>query len=369
MDERTALLGLRLVPGIGSGRLHELLRLYGSGLAAWRDRAGWSVHKGFGPALCRAAAAVDESHIRREYARLHEMGARMLIEGDDDYPRGLRDLRSGSSPVLFVKGKLPLDVSMSVAIVGTRRPSAGGSRLAREMASQLAAVGCTVVSGMALGIDGAAHRGALQVGGKTVAVLGCGLDYVYPPQHASLMEEIAATGAVVTEYPLGTEPFPRHFPKRNRIIAGLSAGVVVVESGTTGGALHTVDFAASAGREVMAVPGDVFRWQSGATNQLIKDGASLVRNAADVLHVLGRTSLPSEAAAAVAPDDASDPAKGHREMGEAIIEHLRGAGALTADQLAVEMAAPVATIAATLTWMEVIGRVVRGPGGRFSPSA
>lgn len=370
MDERTALLALSLVPGVGSARLHTLVKAYGNDpIAAWRGRASWPQRAGISSAIAAAAASVRATKIEEERRRLEDLGARIVISTDLEYPSGLRDV-PGPAPVLFVRGRLPSEDDSCVAIVGTRRPSRSGERTSHELATQLAAVGIGVVSGLALGIDGAAHRGALQVAGTTVAVLGCGLDYAYPRVHAELMEAIADTGAVITEYTLGTKPLPRHFPARNRIIAGLSSAVILVESGRSGGALHTVEYALSAGRDVMVVPGDVHRWQSDAPNQLIRDGAIVIRHAADVLHELGHTSRPRQnpqpSPSSVRSDHetaAEDDALSRR-----ILEVVHRDGPLTADELGAKLQVSVAAMAAALTWLEVTGRCVRVPGGRFDAS-
>lgn len=382
MDERTALLALSLVPGVGSGRLHALLEAFeGSAVEAWRGRSLWHSVAKMPSSVVAKAATVTKETIDRELRRLDALQARIVTRSDPEYPPGLLHV-AGPAPVLFVRGRLPLDYTNCVAIVGTRRPSRSGERTSTEIASQLAAVGLGIVSGLALGIDGAAHRGALRTGGTTVAVLGCGLDYCYPQQHAELMEEIAATGAVVTEYTLGTKPLPRHFPARNRLIAGLSAGVVLVESGGSGGALHTVEYALAAGREVMAVPGDVHRWQSFGPNQLLKDGAALVRNAADVLHVLGRTTWPTNFASgesatagresvattepAAGPERATVAGDDPRDLARLVVGLLQKEGALSADELQSYAGASASEVAATLTWLEVTGAVCRVPGGRFA---
>lgn len=373
MDERTALLAMSLVPGIGSGRIHKLLAAFdGSAVQAWQSRAAWSQRAALPDNIVQQALSLPTEAIDRARRRLDELQADIIVQSDPRYPPGLLHV-SGPTPVLFVRGQLPRDYRRCVAIVGTRRPSASGERTSYELASHLAAVGVCVVSGLALGIDGAAHRGALQTGGITVAVLGCGLDCAYPRKHAELMEEIAATGAVVTEYTFGTEPLPRHFPARNRIIAGLSAGVVLVESGRTGGALHTVDYALDAGRDVMAVPGDVHRWQSEGPNQLLRDGGTLVRHAADVLHVLGYTSVPKVDGGRPFQDDVNAGDRKSRgaafvvpDTTDRIVAFLRAEGAQSADEVGLRLALPTREVAAALTWLEVTGRIVRVPGGRFA---
>ncbi len=359
MDERWALLGMALVDGVGPLRMRALLDKFKSAAAAWENRREWRAVPGIGPVITRAALKVTEEDVERQRRALEALGARFITDEDPEWPEGLRHV-TPPPKVLFVRGRLPRGFAESVAIVGSRKASAGGMKVAREMGRDLAAVGVVVVSGLARGIDGAAHRGALDARGRTVAVLGCGLDIAYPPEHRSLMEEIAAQGALVSEYPLGQYPKPSHFPARNRIIAGLSRAVVLLECGPESGALHTVHFALDLGRDVMAVPGDVHRWHSAGPNELIRQGATLVRNAADVLSELGWTVMPAPAAG----DGWS--LRGPGGGPERFIAALKEAGPLSVDELAGRTGAPVEEAAAAVTWLEVLGRVRREPGGRFA---
>ncbi|HEY3415734.1 MAG TPA: DNA-processing protein DprA, partial [Armatimonadota bacterium] len=235
-----------------------------------------------------------------EVARLEHLGIRMLSLQDADYPPRLRAIPDPPC-VLFVKGTLPPPEQGAIAIVGSRRASLYGRHVAAELATGLVQRGFAIVSGMALGADAAAHEGCLRAGGRTVAVLGCGVDVIYPPEHTELYERIAATGAVVSEFPPGAPPTRTTFPIRNRIISGLSAGVVVVEAPEKSGALITADHALEQGREVFAVPGSVNSVQSRGTHRLLRDGARLVECAEDILEELSWPSSPPPRAPLAGP--------------------------------------------------------------------
>ena len=209
-------------------------------------------------------------------------GARLVLVGDAEYPASLRAVDL-PPPFLLVRGQLSREDGLAVAIVGSRRGSAYGLRVAERLGADLGARGVTVVSGLARGVDTAAHRGTLGAGGRTVAVLGSGVDVVYPPENRRLAAEITAAGAVVSQFPMGTAPLPHHFPARNRVIAGLTLGTVVVEAADRSGALITARLAGELGREVYAVPGNVSSPGSQGTNGLIQDGAKLVQTWEDVV--------------------------------------------------------------------------------------
>jgi DNA processing protein len=211
-----------------------------------------------------------------------EARVRRMLRGDAGFPPQLLAVPDPPD-VLYVCGGLVSEDALAVAVVGSRRPTAYGVTVAERLAAELARRGVTVVSGLARGIDSAAHRGAIQAGGRTVAVLGSGVDVVYPPENRRLAQRIEEQGAVVSQFPLGTPPLPHHFPVRNRVIAGLALGVVVVEAAERSGSLITAALAAELGREVMAVPGRVTSDESRGTNRLIQDGAALVQGWADVV--------------------------------------------------------------------------------------
>jgi DNA processing protein len=222
----------------------------------------------------------------RELERITGLGIEVVTLASATYPMLLREIPSPPA-VLYLKGSLTDSDVKAVGIVGTRRCSAYGRQVALSMAEELARAGVTVISGLALGIDGQAHRGALAGGGRTIAVLGSGVDIVYPSGHRELAEQVAQNGAVLSDYPPGTKPDAKNFPPRNRIIAGLSKGVVVVEAPNRSGALITVDFAADYGRDVFCVPGNVQSEFSAGCHRVLRDGARLVTSAADVLTDLG----------------------------------------------------------------------------------
>ena len=261
--------------GLHPERRRELCDRFG-GPEGMVDAARRGVVPGVGPEALLTAAGRQEQMLAA--------GVRPIFLGDPGYPGLLAQI--GDPPdVLFVRGELP--AAPTVGVVGTRRSTAYGRGLARAFGRAIAAAGWALCSGLARGIDGEAHRGTLEAGGRGVGVLGCGPDVVYPREHAALMAGLAAAGAIVTEYPPGTAPHGWRFPPRNRIISGLSRAVVVVEAGVTGGALVTAARAAEQGREVFAVPGDVDRESSVGCNLLIRDGAVPVLGSDDLIAALG----------------------------------------------------------------------------------
>ena len=268
--------------------------------------------------------------------------------GDPRYPVLLRRI-CDPPPVLYVRGQLEEeDDAATVAVVGSRAATMAGRTLARAMARDLAAWGVTVVSGLARGIDTAAHEGALDAPGRTVAVLGCGLDRTYPAENERLAGRIAEAGAVVSEFALGTPPLPEHFPRRNRVIAGWSQAVVVVEAAIRSGALNTARCAADEGRDVLAVPGHPTQPGSAGANQLIRDGAGLVRSATDVAHELG-VEPPSSA-----PVPADPLLRALAPDAPATVEELRARSGLETSELL-----------ARLTELELRDVVRRLPGPLF----
>jgi DNA processing protein len=244
-----------------------------------------------------------------------------------------------------------------VAIVGTRRPTPYGKEAARELAAALASAGVTIVSGLARGVDAAAHVAALEAGGRTIAVLGSGLDKIYPHEHTVLAEKIVNSGAVISDYPLGTPPESVNFPPRNRLISGLSLGVIVVEAPPESGALITTEFAVEQGREVFAVPGSILNRNSAGPNRLIQQGAKLITSAEDVLEELNlkMAAQHAEARAQLSLLDTAD------ETERALLSHL-STEPLHADELCVLLGQPIASISSALAMMELKG-LVRQVGG------
>lgn len=292
MADRLYWLGWQyLLPGSGK-RLWSLVNYFGSARAAWeateKDLSGAPGVGAAGPAgLARRRAGLDPAGLA---VQLQSAGIAFICCHEPGYPEQLAAIYD-PPPVIFVRGDLPPAGSLTVAVVGTRKPSPYGRLVAEKITKDLAAVGITVVSGMARGIDTQAHKGALAGGGRTIAVLGCGPDVVYPRENKKLMEQIIHNGAVLSEFPPGTPPEAWHFPARNRIISGLALGTVVVEAGERSGALITADFALEQGRDVMAVPGNVVSPLSRGPHRLIKQGARLVEGAGDILDELGLDKL------------------------------------------------------------------------------
>ena len=313
--------------------------------------------------ICSRAAA------ERELEALTALGGRMIARVEPAYPLALAAI-ADPPPVLALRGRADLLLAESVAVVGARNASANGMHFAERLAADLGAAGLTVVSGMARGIDARAHAGAIETG--TVAVMGGGVDVVYPKENRSLFERLLAEGAVISEAPLGTLPMGRHFPRRNRIIAGLSRGVVVVEGAARSGSLITARLALEQGREVMAVPGSPLDPRASGPNGLIRQGATLVENADDVLDALAeggrpvlgepRQQWPSDAALGVPEDDEAPTSA--RET----VAALLGSSPVPVDLLVRQSRLTPAMVATILLELELAGRLERHPGNRVSHS-
>lgn len=345
--------------GLSVDRQLRLLEVFGGpeGVLAARDED------------LKAVPGIEAIHVRKlreaqtglvvEEAekKLGELGGVIVGITHEAYPAALKEIPL-PPPMLFVQGDLRAQ-EPAVAIVGTRKCTPYGRQMARRLGYDLAARGLAIVSGMALGIDAEAHEGALEASGRTVAVLGCGLDITYPPQHKSLRARIAAQGAVLTELPFGIEPTRDQFPRRNRIISGLAMGVIVVEAPLGSGALITANYAGEHGREVLAVPGDVTRAESAGCNALIRDGATLVRCAEDVLEALNFTpeTLPARAAGPSAEGLPPD---------EAVVFEGLGGEAKTVDDLVAATGLEAPRIMAALMMLEVKGLVRRFGGGAYA---
>ncbi len=289
MEQLREWLRLSMVDGLGLIGLWALVEHFGSpqeALAAtpaeWRTGAGLKAPQ----VEALAAAACLRPAVDAELQRMAALGGRILCFADDDYPALLRTM-SNPPPVLYVRGTTEALKQPAVALIGSRSATSYGRRTAHRLARDLAERGITVVSGMAAGVDGEAHAGSLDGNGYTIGVLGCGLDVVYPRTHAALYRRVAASGLLISEYPLGTKPEPFRFPARNRIIAGLSRSVIVVEATRKSGTMITVQHALDAGRDVCAVPGQVDSAKSTGSHWLLQQGAQLVVCADDIVALLG----------------------------------------------------------------------------------
>ncbi len=292
---RDASLRLSMVHGIGPRHFGDLIRQFGSAekiLGA--SAADLRRVNGVGTKLAREISLADtQIDVAPLIAQCDENRIEMLVRGDECYPEMLSQIHFPPN-VLFVKGRIQPQDSLAVAIVGSRHASTYGLKVTETLARGLSLAGFTIVSGMARGIDAAAHRGALSAGGRTIAVLGSGLLNIYPPEHTTLAEEIAAQGAVISEYVPSQSPKSGAFPQRNRIVSGLSLGVVVVEAAARSGALISARLANEQGREVFAVPGRIDSRMSRGCHALIRDGAKLVESVDDIIEELGPLPAPAK---------------------------------------------------------------------------
>ena len=354
-EDRIARLRLIRTPGIGPVTYQQLLARFGSPAAAL-DAVPELARRGGG----RPPAITPRAAIEREIAAVMAAGARYLFRGLGLYPRLLAE-SEGAPPVLIVKGETALLDRPAVALVGARNASGAAVRFARMLASGLAERGIVVVSGLARGIDTAAHQGA--IGGGTIAVVAGGVDVVYPPENEALQREIGERGLIVAEQPPGTEPRARHFPYRNRIIAGLAAGTVVVEAAPKSGSLITARYAAEFGREVMAVPGSPLDARAQGCNLLIREGATLVQTVDDIVEAVsdigGGLATPAAGYAAPPPADAGDAER-------RAVTTLLGPVPLPVDELVRQTGLPPAIVQTVLLELELAGRLERHAGGRVS---
>ena len=346
-------IGFNLVKGIGPTKVRYLLDHFGDLPTAWTAdpdelRASGLDRRSL-ENLLAARAGID---LDRALQRVEQSGAQVLTWESDEYPRNLLNIAQ-PPPVLYVKGTLTPADEWAIAMVGTRRASAYGRETARALALTLAANRVTIVSGLARGIDAVAHQAALDAGGRTIAVLGSGLDQIYPPEHQALAEKIMQAGALVSDYPLGTPPESANFPPRNRLISGLAKGVLVVEAPEGSGALLTADYAAEQGRDVFAVPGSILLKSCRGTNKLIQNGAKPVLEASDVLEELNMTLVTQYSQASlIFPADEN----------EKQLLTLLSAEPVHVDDLGVKTGMPISQVTGTLALMELKG-LVRQVGG------
>jgi DNA processing protein len=371
VTEREAAFALACARGVGPSLAARLVRRHGSYRAAVEAApTDGDLSEGVRTAI---AGAVADGAFRAELVRLARVRARFAIAGDADYPAVLGEI--ATAPIgLFVRGSVLSSLSTAVAIVGTRAPTARGPDIARRLAGGLAAAGLTIVSGLARGIDTAAHRGAIEAGGTTVAVLGTGLDRTYPPENRGLAAEIAGSGALVTEFPLGSEPKASAFPRRNRIISGLSAGVVVVEAGARSGALITAARALEQGREVFAVPGPIDEEQSRGPNGLLRDGATLVEGVGDILQALDPAwgPLPGPAVSGARPSRGGPEWAAGHDRGGGSQEGIAGAvlaclssTPVSVDEIVARSGVDPGDAVGALFELEMAGAARACPGGRY----
>jgi len=346
-------IGFNLVKGIGAVRFKALLDYFGDAGTAWQASPQALQAAGLSPKLVKNLLKIrSQVSLELVWERMQTQGINILTWEDENYPRRLKDIDQ-PPPVLYLRGDLTPGDEWAVAIVGTRRITSYGRQVTEEVASTLARNGVTVVSGLARGVDAVAHQAALNAGGRTLAVLGNGVDRIYPPENRRLAEQIISQGALISDYPLGTPPAGTNFPPRNRIISGLALAVVVVEAGLDSGALITSTFAAEQGRDVFAVPGSILAHQSKGTNRLIQDGAHPLLDPQEILEVLNLTMVTEHRSARlVLPTDST----------EAQLLQILSSEPLHVDDIHAKTDMPIEKVSATLAMMELKG-MVRQVGG------
>jgi len=364
-DERFARLRLLRSRRVGVSTYNRLLAEHGSAAAALEVLPQVAQEAGVkGYQICPEGVVLAELRAART------SGASLVMVGDGSYPAALADI-SDAPPFLWCKGDMSLMKRPMVSIVGARNASSLGTRMAKALARDLGAAGYVIVSGLARGIDAAAHLAALDSG--TLAVQAGGVDVMYPAENTELAGQIAQTGLRVSEQPMGLQPIARHFPARNRIISGLSRGTIVVEAAARSGSLITARDALDQGRDVLAVPGHPFDARASGCNMLIRDGASLVRNVDDILEVLGTAHQPASAANPIASQVALMPAPAPRPLRKIAALHQQilarlGPSPVAEDQLIRDLSAPAAQVAPVLVDLELDGHIARRPGGLLTRS-
>lgn len=363
-----AALALTFAPGVGPRTLALLLARFGDAAAACAAGAGALRATGLSEAACAAIAHPDQPRIDAALAFAGQPGAAIVTHDDPSYPPLLAAI-DDPPPLLFVRGDPLLLSEPQIAIVGSRNPTAGGLATTREFARHLASLGLVITSGLATGIDRAAHDGAME-GGRTIAVLGTGPDRIYPAAHRELAHQIAANGALVSEFPPGTGPHASHFPRRNRIISGLSLGTLVTEAALRSGSLITARLASEQGREVFAIPGSIHNPLARGCHALIRQGAKLVDSIDLLLEELApqlrqatSAQFPASAAPSGAPD--GDPLDAdYRDLLAAL-----GHDPVAMDQLIARTGQSAASVSSMLLLLELQGYVSSLPGGRYARTA
>lgn len=340
--------GLSLTPGIGRVRISMLLNHFGSLEAAWKATPPELKKAGLDSNSIKAISDFKPKiSLETEMERLDRYRIKVFTCQDSGYPSRLKEIYD-YPPLIYVRGQLLPDDEWCLAVVGTRRATVYGRQATEEIVSDLAKSKITIVSGLAKGIDTVAHRSALEAGGRTIAVFASGLDIVYPGENAELARRIIEQGALISEYPLGTSPRAENFPRRNRIMSGLSLGVLIAEAGETSGAMITANLALEQNREVFAIPGSILTPSSRGTNHLIQEGAKLVRNSTDILEELNLTNVAQQ----LEMKEIIPPSESESQL----LEKL-GAEPTHIDELCRLSGLPTSAVSSTLAMMELKGLV------------
>lgn len=340
--------GFSIIPGIGRVKSSQLENHFGGLEAAWQASPSELKRAGLDSNSVNAINSWrPKISLEAEMEKLERHGVKVFTWHDADYPARLKEIYD-YPPVLYVLGSLLPEDEWCLAVVGTRRATVYGRQVTEEIVADLARGKITIVSGLARGIDSVAHHSALEAGGRTIAVFACGLDTVYPAENAGLAKRIAQQGALVSEYPLGTKPRPENFPRRNRIMSGLSLGVLATEAGETSGAMITAHMALEQNREVLAIPGSILSPSSKGTNRLIQEGAKLVHNCEDILEELNLSAVSHQIEfKEVIPTSDT----------ESLLLKQLGAEPTHIDEVCRNSGLPVSTVSSTLAMMELKGSV------------
>ncbi len=357
-------LALYRMSGVGAIRFFKLLAAFPQLGALFRTPAIQLIALGLSEEFTRALRNPDWAGVERDLAWAQQANQHILTYADTHYPPLLKQI-AAPPPLLFVHGDVALLSAPQLAIVGSRNPSPIGLENARQFAQRLTASGLTITSGLALGIDAAGHRGALDTGNQTIAVLGSGLDRIYPDAHKKLAEKITANGALISEYPLGIAPSRKHFPQRNRIVSGLSLGVLVVEATVRSGSLITARLATEQGREVFAIPGSIHNPLARGCHYLIRQGAKLTETVDDIVEELGalrhflQQALPLHTAARPAVSSNTPVLDKTQHM---LLKYI-GFEPTSIDQLITRSKLSVPTVTTLVVQLELAGRISNVPGG------
>jgi DNA processing protein len=355
---------LNMIPSVGSSTFRRLVKFFGSPSAVLNaSLRELSMVRGVTQSVCQNIIDHrDNIQADRELDLINQHNCKIITIDDENYPASLKAIYD-PPPILYVKGNLLPDDSHAISVVGTRNATTYGIKVAELLSGQLASRGITIVSGMAHGIDTFAHNGALNAKGRTIAVMGCGLDIVYPAENSSLFEKIVSSGAVISEFSMGTKPHRGMFPRRNRVISGISLGTLVVEASKQSGAMITVDCALEQGREVFAVPGQIFSDTSKGTNELIKQGAKLVDSVEDILNELPSYTFQPSEDESLKNEDALIESQLSQE--ESAIWKVINSSPIHIDDIAKRSALPIYKVSSTLVMLELKGLVQQLAGKMF----
>lgn len=355
MDEKVYWHGLNMVPGLGTLTYNRLIDHFKTAKCVW-EAGATELQAFFGKKnniIAQLLIWRKQYNLEEAYNQLKKLDISILTSIEEDYPFNLRNIYA-YPPVLYYRGSIKSIAKQSLAIVGSRKSTSNGQQVAEKIAFELAQAGFVIVSGMARGIDSYAHRGAIRSGGETVAVLGCGLDIIYPPENKKLMDLISSNGVVISEFPPGIKPEAKNFPRRNRLISGLSKGVIVVEAAEKSGSLITADLALQQGRDVFAVPGSILSPYSKGTNYLIKQGAKLVQDANDILEEYG-LPVKKEVTKKIA----------HLNPVEKTILNLFSSGEISLEEIIKKSRIKPEIVISQLSILEIKGIIKQLPGQRY----